>query len=225
MIQFPKITKRVRGFTLVELLISIGIMVIMTVTLLSKYPESSVKAKLASYNSALSILLHETQIRGSSVDSVNGSIGGYGVFFNIAKPKEAIFFGDKVDPLIPMPQGLGIGNGLYDTLPVDEWKSVTKLEDGYSYKKLCVGTTTAPLADAPYGFLCNATSTPDISTLTISFIRPSQVAHIYANGNSLINHPSACIQIYSVKSPALGHVRSVKVYHSGMMIASAKPCD
>jgi prepilin-type N-terminal cleavage/methylation domain-containing protein len=215
----------VRGFTLIELLISVGIMVIMTISLLGSYPDSSVKAQLASYNNSLSILLHETQIRGSSIDSVNGSLGGYGLFFDRATSSKVIFFGDKVDLLIPMPQGIGIGNGLYDTSPVDEAKSVTTLLDGFSYKKLCIGSSTASILKAPYGFLCNATSTPTINTLTISFIRPSQVAHIYINGTSTIDYPSACIQVYSRNSPAPGHIRSVKVYHSGMMIAGAKPCD
>ncbi len=218
-------SKASRGFTLVELLISMAIMMTMTGVLLGKYPESTIKLTLANANNALALLIHEAQQRGSSVDSVNSTLGGYGIFFDRATSTEVILFGDRIDLSIPNSQGLPIGNGLYDSGPINEKKSTTRLQSNYSYKKLCVGTTTAPLSKAPNGFLCDATSTPSIDTLTISFSRPSQVAHIYINNSTTTDFSSACIQLYSQKSPEIGHIRSLKVYHSGMVTTARTSCD
>ncbi len=218
-------SKFIRGFTLIELLISVAIMIMMTGILLGKYPESTMKLTLANANSALALLIHEAQQRGSSVDSVNSTLGGYGIFFDRATSTEVVLFGDRIDPAIPNAQGLPVGDGLYAMVPIDERKNVTRLQQRYSYEKLCISSTTAPLSKAPHGFLCNGTSTPIINTLTISFSRPSQVAHIYINNSTTTDFASACIQLYSPKSPEIGHVRSLKVYHSGMVTPSRISCD
>lgn len=218
-------SKKLQGFTLIELLVSVAIMVIMTAVLLGKYPEATMKITLANANSALVLLVHEAQQRGSSVDSMNNSLGGYGIYFNRATPADVILFGDRINASTLNVQGLPIGNGLYDTGPINEAKSSTHLQSKYSYEKLCVGSTTAPLSQAPNGFLCNATSSPVINTLTVSFSRPSQVAHIYINNSTTTDFASACIQLYSPKSPEAGHIRSLKVYHSGMVITARTSCD
>lgn len=217
--------KNVNGFTLTELLIALAIMLSMTAMLLGKYPESSMKITLANANSSLSLFVREAQMRGSSVDSASDTLGGYGIFFDRATTTDVILFGDRIDDTIPTTRDMPVGNGLYDKIPVDEKKDSKPLPSGYSYKKLCVASTTASLIDAPYGFVCNATSTPIIETLTISFTRPSQVAHIYVNSDRSVEYISACIELYSPKSPAIGHVRSLRVYHSGMAITSRTSCD
>jgi prepilin-type N-terminal cleavage/methylation domain-containing protein len=220
MIRRNVIYASVRGFTLVELLICIGIMVIMTGTLLWRYPESTMKMNLATKTHQLSGLVREAQIRGSSVDSVNGSVGGYGIFIDSATSSQVILFKDNVEDGLVSSSGLGIGDGLYDMWPVQEAKSITKLLPNYSFKKLCITNPSDPTK-----FLCNDNNTPPIITLTVSFTRPSTSADIYINGSSASSFSSACIQLYSPKSPEIGHIRSVQVYHSGMVTTSVTPCD
>jgi type II secretory pathway pseudopilin PulG len=220
MAQRNVIRSSVRGFTLVELMMSIGIMVLMTGTLLWKYPESTMKMNLATKTHQLSGLVREAQIRGSSVDSVNGSVGGYGIFIDLATSSQAVLFKDIIEDGLISLSGLGIGNGLYDMLPTNEAKSVIKLLPKYSFKKICV---TDP--GDPTKFLCNDANNPEIKTLTISFTRPSTSADIYINGSSVSSFSSACIQLYSPKSPEVGHVRSVQIYHSGMVTTSVTSCD
>ncbi len=220
-----RLFKSMKGFTLMELLISVVIMVMMTGILLGKYPEATMKITLANANNALSLLIHEAQQRGSSVDSSNTTLGGYGVFLNRATGTEAVLFGDKVDSTIPVVQGLPIGNGIYDMTPIDERKSVKKVPPQYSYKKLCIASSTASLVLAPYGFLCNESHVPEITSLTVSFSRPNQTAHIYINSSTSTDYSSACIELYSPKTPQVGHIRSLKVYHSGMVTSARTPCN
>jgi prepilin-type N-terminal cleavage/methylation domain-containing protein len=215
-----------QGFTIVELLVAIVIMTLMTSILLSKYPEATMRTALSTATNDLVLLLRESQIRGSAIDAINGSLGGYGVFLSRASSSQVIVFGDRIDPTIPKPAGVGVGNGIYDTTPVDEIKSVKRLNQGFSYAKLCVTATSGtPLISAPYGYVCNDNVYPNIENLTISFTRPSSFAHIYVNNATSTDYSSACIQLYSPKSPAEGHIRSLTVYHFGMVVASASPCD
>lgn len=225
MISIPFDRKSIEGFTLIELLVSIGIMLGMTGILLGNYPESTIKLTLSNANNALSLLIREAQMKGSAVESQESTIGGYGVYINLATSSQLIFFGDVVDDSIIRPEGLGVGDGLYSTNITDEQKRVIKLLPGYSYKKLCIGSSTASLMNAPYGFLCNGTSTPEIKTLTVSFNRPNSTAHIYINDTTETDYTSACIQLYSPKSPKIGHIQSLIIYHSGMLITTAQPCD
>lgn len=214
-----------KGFTIVELLVALVIMTLMTSVLLSKYPETVVRVGLTTSSTNLGLLVREAQLRGSAIDSVQSAIGGYGVFLSRASSSQAIVFGDIIDPSIPTPAGIGVGNGVYESAPINEMKTIDRLKSGYTYEKLCVGSSTAPLYLAPYGFICNESYDPDIQNLTISFSRPSPFAHIYINNSTSTDFSSACVQVYSPKTPAEGHIRSLVVYHYGMVVSSASPCD
>jgi hypothetical protein len=208
----------------------IGIMMLMTGTLLWKYPESTMKITLSTSANKLTLLIREAQIRGSSVDSVNSTVGGYGIFIDSATSSAVVLFKDIVDGTIITPSGLGVGNGLYDQGVISEAKSVTTLSPRYAFKKLCV---TSPLD--PLRFVCDDAHVPQIKTLTVSFTRPSSRANIYINGATSTSFSSACIQVFSPKTPldghssvlvpAAGHIRSIQVYQSGMVTTSVTSCD
>jgi type II secretory pathway pseudopilin PulG len=203
-----------RGFTLIELGISIAIMVMMSVLLLYNYPEAAIRITLINNVHALAILMREAQVRGSAIDSVNSSIGGYGV--NIYIPtginatSQAILFGDTVST--KSTYGIDIGNGLYETAPVDETKSIVSMPRGYSITKLCVGQSPSVCTSAPSSYV------------TISFTRPSPLPNIYLNGSQTVNYSRACVEMQSPRAPATGHIRSVEVFNSGMIRSNTTGC-
>ena len=198
---------KLKGFTLIELIISMAIMSLMTVVMFADYPESSMRVNLANLTSKISLLIREAQIRGSSVDSgVSGNISGYGLYFNLANPNKVIMFNDLA---IPSSGGISVGNGLYDAV---ESNLVTNIISGFKINKLCTG------GGFPFS-TCNAT------TLTVSFTRPNPQAVIYVGANQTPSSDGgACIELYSPRAPKVGHVRSVQVFNSGRISTSNKGC-
>lgn len=202
-----------KGFTLVELIVSISIMVLVMTITLSGRPEAIIRLSVADASSKTELLLRQVQLRGSSVNSAGNLYGGAGVVFDRGSSTIATSFRDKVDETIV--STLGVGNGLRDsTLESGE---VLNLDRGNRFGKICVSMSTST-------FLCNEDNDPGISNLTISFSRPTQKANIYINNSRDVNYSAACIQVDSVKSPVNGYVKSVYVYKSGMITKSDREC-
>lgn len=214
--------KNIRGFTLVELMVALFIMAAMTGMLLENYPDSTLRITLLNNTHNLALLIREAQIRGSAVDSGGGVSGGYGIRIIDSKPSEVILFGDKVTPSV-IAGVLDVGNGVYEDgsngTTKDIIKSTTDMGEKFLYKKLCITGAT------PDSFLCNENNIPHITSLTVSFSRPNVESHIYINNSTTTDFSSACIQLYSPKSPESGHVRSVRIYHSGMITTTTTSCD
>lgn len=204
-----------RGFTLVELIVSVSILVLVMTITLSGRPEAIVRLSVTDASSQTELLLRQVQLRGSSINSDRDQYGGAGVFFNRAMSTKAVSFRDRIDDSIEAT--LGIGNGLYDITPLSETGETLTLNRGNKYGKLCVTMSTST-------FLCNGDNVPAVSTLTISFNRPTQRANIYINNQKDVNYSAACIQIDSVKSPLKGYVKSVYIYRSGMIVKSDTEC-
>ena len=220
--------KGVPGFTLIELMVSLFIMAVATSLLLANYPDSTLRIRLLNNTHNLALFILEAQRRGSAIDTTDDTIGGYGVLMSLTttantSPNKMALFSDSTGGVdIRNGAGIQIGDSVYDITqsPNDKIKSTLEFEDGFPIKKLCVVDV-----GAPSGFLCNDNNVPVINTLTVSFSRPSQVAHIYINNSTSTDYMGACIQPYSPKTPASGHVRSVIVYHSGMVTTRMEPCD
>ena len=219
-----------KGFSLLELLVSISIMVTMSTILLWNYPDSSIRIRMANITQTVALVLREAQIRGSAIDSNNGTYAGYGIYFNRASSTSIVLFGDIVIPSNYV-NGILIGDGLYNSSPVDEVKTITKLPLNYSVSKLCVSSSSGI-------FYCNATTSPEIDTLTISFIRPNTQPLIYVNDStssilSLVSsavaiptpYTGACIEISSPHAPNPGHVRSIRIEGAGFITTKVSGCE
>lgn len=225
--------KITEGFTLIEVMVAMFIMSVSTMLLLSNYPDSTVRLTLLNYTQSLTLLAREAQIRGGSVDSGAVIIGGYGIHIDNATNSQAILFSDSVEDglgnVIGLnPAGLSIGDGLFDRTvsPGDTLKSTLVLKPGFVIKKTCVASSTASeYLSSPKPFLCSTVNGIPIRSLTVSFMRPSQAAHVHINGENVNDFDSACIELYSPKSPIPGHIRSVQVFHSGVIISTARVCD
>lgn len=206
-----------RAFTLVELLMCIAIIGILSAILLSRYPDSAVRINLLNISHSITLLIQEAQVRGAAVDSANSTVAGYGVYFTTTASTSAILFADTITAT--QRNGIYIGDGLYTTTPLDETRSTTILPSRYSIQKLCTGTG--------YPFTCGASSTPPITTLTITFIRPNPEPLIYINDSTSLNQPiaGACIELWSPYAPSAGHVRSVRVLGAGLITSSNQACN
>lgn len=210
--------RSLRGFTLVELSVSLAVILMLTTVLLSSYPETTVRLTLANLTHTTSLLIREAQVRGSAIDSANSSLGGYGVHISLASPNQLILFGDTVDPSVPKPYGVAIGNGRYESgSPVNEAKTITTLPSRYAISKLCAGIG--------FPFSCNDANNPAITSLTISFTRPDPMPTIYVNNASSTTASAACIELRSPQAPLSGHIRSVQVFSSGMIRTQIGTCD
>jgi prepilin-type N-terminal cleavage/methylation domain-containing protein len=216
--QSPGSIFRLRGFTLVELMISIAIILSLTIMLLWRYPETSIRLTLANLTHTTSLLVREAQVRGSAIDSANSSLGGYGVYFSLAFPGRLVLFGDTVDVNVPKPYGITVGNGFFESgTPINETKTTTNFPEGYVIKRLCVGTG--------FPFTCNSSNTPAISSLTVSFTRPNPAPSIYVNNSVTPSASAACIELRSPEAPNVGHIRNVQVFASGMIRNDVGKCD
>ncbi len=215
---FSKGVRR-KGFTLVELLVSIGVMAIVLGVTMSGGPQAIARLSLADDASKTELLLRETQLQGSSINSVNNMFGGAGLFFDRATSTTVLKFKDRA--IADVYRFISIGDGLYKSFPVDEKESIIILTNRNHIGKLCVATTS------PSGFYCNAenASVGTINTLTVSFNRPKQEAHIYINNSTTTDFSAACIQFDAPNAPGQGYIRSLFVYKSGMITKKVAACN
>ena len=207
------------GFTLVELLVSISIMIAVATVTLSGVPQAIIRAALSDDAFHIELVLRQTQIEGSAINSLDNTYGGMGVFFTRATTSQVLTFKDSVDSSII--RAIGVGNGLYDTAPSDEQKTISLLSKRDYVAELCVATSSLE------PFYCNDAvlgTIPVIQNLTVSFTRPQQTAHIYVNNNSGKDYVSACIQINALAAQGSSFSKSVVVYKSGLIIKKIGPC-
>lgn len=205
------------GFTLIELLVGIAIMTIILGITLSGGPQAITRLTLSDNVYQIELMIREAQLQGSAINSIGGLYGGVGVFFDRATSSQVIKFKDIVDASIDRP--IKIGNGLYDTSPTDEKETPFTLTRNNRIGQLCVATSTSPI-------MCNDTYTPHVDTLTVSFTRPRQTAHIYINGTTTgENYTFACLEIYPLGASSTQFIKSILIYGSGMITKADARCN
>lgn len=206
-----------RGFTLVELLISIAIFGLLSTIVVANYPETQMRLKLAEITQTFSLTYREAQLRGSAVDSQNSAVGGYGVYASSTATDSIILFNDFIDGTIPAPNNIPIGDGLYQSdSPADETNTTIRIPFKFSIAKLCVMTAGS--------YACGASHVPPIESLTVSFIRPNPTPFVYVNNDRTASYSGACIELQSIGAPKMGHVRSVQIFNSGLIKTNIGPC-
>lgn len=210
-------TFHVKGFTLIELMISIAIMAIMTTVLFANYPDSMVRIGLSNTNHKIALLVREAQVRGSAVDSRSNlnTVSGYGVYVNMVDTTNLVLFTDFANNSTST-IGIALGNGLYD---INEMISKLTLLQNFYISNLCVKTAEVQS--------CTTSPVNSVNNLTISFTRPNPRPHIYINnppGTDVTDYDEACIEISSPKAPLAGHIRSIKIYNTGFITTLINPC-
>ena len=157
-------------------------MVIILGITLSGGPQAIMKLTLSDNTYQSELMLREAQLQGSAINSLDNTFGGVGVFFDLATSSQVLKFRDIVIPSFDRP--IGIGNGLYESNPTDEKETIFSFTNNHRVGKLCTAVGIASL-------LCNNENVPPIKTLTVSFNRPKQTAHIYINGATTTDFTSA----------------------------------
>lgn len=137
------------GFTLLELLVVMGIMLVITALILARHSQfnGTVLLRNLSYSVALSI--RQAQVYGLSGRSVGGiAATRFGVYFTVANPTQYVLFTDQDN------------DGAYDT---GEDVEVFTLGSGYAISNLCANT----------GVVEKCSGLGDIDRLVIMFTRPN----------------------------------------------------
>jgi prepilin-type N-terminal cleavage/methylation domain-containing protein len=186
--------KASRGFSLIELLVVVGIFTVITTLILANHSRfnSSVLLGSLAYDIALSI--REAQVYGVSVRGVSTNFQvGYGVHFSGAN--SFVLFADSYPA--------GVPNKKYDAQ--DTIVSTYTLNPGHSIANFC-GVDNAGAQS------CSATGA--IASLDIVFLRPEPDANISSPGSS----PYAQ-GIITVKSSA-GQTRAITVASTGQIAVS-----
>ncbi len=103
------------GFTLVEVLVSLGIFAVLTGVVLSNYRGYNTNALFANASEDIVLALRQAQVYGVGVKGAGGSfVTPYGVHFDQTTPNKIIIFADT-HPSANPPITTTSGNGRYTT--------------------------------------------------------------------------------------------------------------
>ncbi|MCR4284011.1 MAG: type II secretion system GspH family protein [Parcubacteria group bacterium] len=147
-----------QGFTLIELIVSVGIMVMVTTVILANYTTFNKKIKLEGVTQEIVSIIREAQAYGISnkIISGPGSSVAYGVHFDMALPDTVIIFSDS---------------NADNNYTVGEEEEIFKVQSSDRIKQICINQKiTSPFACPGAG---------SVNTADVIYKRSS----IYANIN------------------------------------------
>lgn len=203
---FPKRfrSKVTRGFTLVELLVVVAIMVLITAAVLFRQArfDSATLLRSLSYSVALSVRsaqVYGVSVRGSVTSQANCSgtfssgncyAPAYGVYFN--NENSYILFADNN------------GNGVYESA-IDSVVQTFQMGSGFRINKFCGVLTSGTQR-------CNTGGSP-ITWLTVYFKRPqpdalfkSSISETYSGAYLQINAANDPTNTYSITVSSTGQI-------------------
>lgn len=145
------------GFTLIEMLVAVGIFTLMSAVLLYNYPEFNSRSALDNLAHQIAISIREAQVYGLSVRQTSAVYPGYGIYIDKSNPTTFILFGDKND------------NKIYDA---GELVSQFDLTQGDFISDLCFNLKSTDYTTTSDKTTCN------LRNMTIVFTRPDPDAFI-----------------------------------------------
>ncbi len=208
-----------RGFTLFEMLVSLGIFMLLTSTLLVK--NSQFKGNVVIGNTAyqLALTFREAQAYGVNVRGIDPSQSGsymyvtpYGVHFDTATPTSYLLFGDNHPPASN--GSTNIGDRQYtSTSPSAADLVVRTHQIGSGTKVVMFCTVRSGLSP-----VCSNSGTGALTWLDVSFLRPQLSAAIRDSSQTDLTLPQSILFATSavvVVKNAQGVCKAVKVTSSG----------
>ena len=206
------------GFTLIEMMVVLGIISTISAIVLSRYPDSADKTKLSNITGDLSGDIREAQLKASSVDTYGQTISGFGMQFASNSNNLYKQYADRVTGLEK--NGIFLGNRVYDGA-VENFKTVT-LPDGYHISNTCVSTTSI---SRPFTY-CSKNG--NFNDLSIEYERPNPEPWIFVNNSTSTLYASACMELSSDKFDNLSHkngyARSILVVRTGLISGGLGKC-
>lgn len=186
-------TRAVAGFTLVEMLVVLGIISIITTIALSG--QAGFNRTLALNNAAYDIALSLRDAQSLGLSSrTYGATGnaGYGLSFMTGTPSSYVLFADTYPSENPDDPNCGThprpsckpGDGMYDDS--SELVQTYQLNNGFSLGAFCAiksGSTS-----------CTSTG---LTQLAISFVRPDASTVIFGKTSGWNRYTSACVTLVS----------------------------
>lgn len=199
-----------KGFTLVELLVSVAIIGVITSVVVFNQQDFTDQVALSNTMSEISLQIREAQTYGVSVREFNTGTQefnlGYGVSFNINNTpglsnSSYIYFADRPSTS---------NNGTFDTPgsclpgPSSECLSRVYLTRGNTITQLCA--------------LLSDNTCPTVARLDISFFRPYPNARIifFNNAGTIVPFPTAQAGKIEITTPS-GKVQNIVVYTTGQI--------
>ena len=203
-----------KGFTIIELIVSIAIFAFMTALVMSKYGTFNQNTLLTNIAYDMAITVRTAQSYGLGVKSSDSTLNvfsaPYGIHFDMAKNDKFILFADKNS------------DTRYDTLPVDEAITTYTLTSGAKITSICLGTSLADCDPSGQNVLRSTDS------LDITYKRPNPDAIFDCKGNTgitacpinngpIYNTRSEPIAIITLTSSDSSHHEYVYIRRNGQI--------
>lgn len=190
-----------KGFTLVEMLISVGIFTVMSGIILANYPEFRSRSALDNLTAQVAIVFREAQVYGISVREQTTSFDtGYGVHIDLVTEKDGdkqlVIFADRNKNYIFDPEvSKTDGDTILETFRLNGGETITEL-----CAPSCVGET--------------GTKPAKIESVTAVFVRPNPDAY-FSVGN-IYDQALPSISL-KVSNRSGSYSRYVEVYTTGQI--------
>ncbi|MES3005217.1 MAG: type II secretion system protein [Patescibacteria group bacterium] len=170
----PNSDTAIKGFTLVEVLVSISIVTVMMVVVLYNYGRFTDRLALTAAGQEIAVTIRQAQTYGLSVRELTSSPGsfssGYGTYFTLSDPTSYYLFADVVADKM---YGIGSVCGAPSTECVQRFA----LRNGIRISRLC----SVPSIGAP---VC-APATSSFNAMSVTFLRPNPDANIRLSNSGL----------------------------------------
>lgn len=193
---------KTRGFTLVEMLIVVGIFTVMSAIILANYPEFRGRSALDNLAAQVATVFREAQVYGISVRGIESDVAfgtGYGVRINLSASEIDIqLFADKNK------------NKVYDA--GDAQLETFRLTGGERITELC-----APSCVGAGGVV--GTRPSSVKSLSAVFERPNPDAY-FSVEDQLANVQSISIR---VQNRSGSYARCIEVFTTGQI--SVRACE
>lgn len=202
-----------KGFSILELIVAIGIFIVLTTVLLANYNSINRRLALDTLAHQIAQWVRETQVSAMGVRPQAGEFNrGFGLHFSMADPTQFVYFADF--PAAPSLHGNKIYDGLGEFSCGDvgtECVQAISVLQGNAVALLCgeLGPAQVPSFQGacPSGH-------DELSAVNIVFLRPDPDAAIFGySGGVLKEYGNAKIRVRSV----VDHERTISVWTTGQV--------
>lgn len=190
------------GFTVIELMVTITIVVLVTGIVLVQYSSFNSSVLLTSQAYKTAFDFRETQSLAISSRGKNNNFREeYGLYFNMSLPTQYLLFQDVGTVDVPARYNAG-----------EEIDSPIIIDPRFVISRMCVSTGAISL--------CGGSAT-DVTTLAVTFERPDFDAAFYSTGPTVANVQTALVYITSITDASASKI--VRVSASGQMSVENLP--